>query len=281
MGKKSKKIAVLTMARNDEFFLNRWVKYYGKIFGEDNLYIYLDGIDQKPPRGAGHANVTAVPKLGIKVVDAENRRWGFMSDRAAELFKKYDLVIGTDADEFLVLDPNVEITLPEYLSQKKIKTSLSPLGLDIAENFEKEQPFNTSRPFLEQRSYALIHSRFTKSSIIAKPVRWGRGAHRIRGKNYHIDPNLFLFHFGNYDYQSVLAKMNHPDIIARNEVKHYKRNRLRIFNVVTKTKPRSERWLGIARVIQRITRNPFAWNKPKMLGFNWVIEIPKRFRKLV
>ena len=39
-----KKIAIITMARNDENFLNKWVSYYGKEFGEENLYIFLDVI---------------------------------------------------------------------------------------------------------------------------------------------------------------------------------------------------------------------------------------------
>jgi hypothetical protein len=276
-----KKIAAITMARNDEWFLNRWIAYYGKIFGEKNLFIYLDGEDQKKPSGAGMANVAAVPKLGIEVRDAEKRRLNFLSDRAAELLKKYDIVIGVDADEFLALDPKVGMGLPEYLSEKKIGASLSPLGLDFAQHLAMEKAFDDGKPFLAQRRHALIHSRFTKASIITKPVRWGRGFHRIRGRNFHIDPNLYLLHFGNYNYDAVIRKMNHPDIIARNEVKHYKRNRLRIFNVVSGAKARSfDRTVRLARIIQTIFRNPLALNKPAMLGLNWVVKIPERFKGL-
>lgn len=269
------------MARNDEFFLNRWAAYYGRIFGEKNLFIYLDGTDQAAPAGAGHANVAAVPKLGVQVVDAEKRRLDFLSDRAAELLKTYDIVIGVDADEFIVLDPRIEMTLPEYLSSRKIKSSISPLGLDFAQHLAQEQPFDESRPFLAQRRFALIHSRFTKASIIAKPVRWGRGFHRIRRHNFHIDPNLYLFHFGNYNHGAVVAKMNHPDIIARNEVRHYKRNRLRIFDAVTAARPREfDASVRTARIIQTICRNPAAWNKPKMLGLNMVVALPERFKSI-
>lgn len=278
-----KKIAVLTMARNDEWFLNHWIAYYGKIFGEENLYVYLDGLDQKIPKGAGRAHVKAVKKLGLEVVDAERQRLDFMSDRAAELFEAgYDIVIGADSDEFIVLDPKVKMTLPEYLSMKKIKTSLSPLGLDVAQHLTKDKPFDNSRQFLVQRHFALIHSRFTKPEIIAKPIRWGRGFHRVKGKNFHIDQNLYLFHFGNYNYDTLVAKMNHPDIIARKEVKHYRRNRLRVINVVSNKKAiDGDRLFKYARILQTIVRSPFAWNKPAMLGLNWVIEIPKRFKRIV
>ena len=30
------------MARNDAFFLEHWIAYYGSLLGEENLYIYLD-----------------------------------------------------------------------------------------------------------------------------------------------------------------------------------------------------------------------------------------------
>jgi hypothetical protein len=270
------------MARNDEFMLNRLVAYYGKEIGEENIYIYLDGLDQKTPSGAGKANVLAVPKMGIKLSNAERQRIDFMSDRAAELLKQYDMVLGIDADEFIVADPRTGLSLPEYLSSIEIGESLSPLGLDIGQHLTKEKPFDDSRPFLEQRRFALIHSRFTKASIITKPVRWGWGFHRIKGKNFKIDPNLYLLHMGNYNYEAVIAKMNHPDIIARGEVKHYRRNRLRIFNVVSGKKAvGGDKVFALARLIQKICRPLFAWNKPSMLKMNWVVEIPERFRKLI
>ena len=44
-----KKIAAITMVRNDDFYLKHWTRYYGAELGEENLYIYLDGKDQKLP----------------------------------------------------------------------------------------------------------------------------------------------------------------------------------------------------------------------------------------
>lgn len=278
-----KRIAIITMARNDEFFLNRWVAYYGKIFGEENLYIYLDGLDQKKPSGAGKSNVINVEKQGIKVISAEKRRLNFLSMRAADLFSNgYDLVIGVDADEFLVLDPKIEMNLAQYLSSKKISVTLSGLGLDFAQHLEQEKPFDESKPFLSQREYALIHSRFTKPSIIAKPVHWGAGFHRIRGHNFHIDKNLYLLHFGNINYDFVLNKMKSPDIIARGEIGHYIRNRIRIFMEITYKHAKSgDQVFGLARFIQTIFRPIYSLNKPAMLGINWVIKIPNRFKKIV
>lgn len=276
----SKKIAVITMARNDEFFLNRWVRYYGKQFGEENLYIYLDGLDQTAPAEAGKANVTIVEKQGIKVVDAEKRRLDFLSDRATELFSAgYDLVIGCDADEFLIVEPNLGLTLHEYLSQIKINTSVSPLGLDVGQHLHKEKPFDKSAPILPQRNYALINSRFTKTSIIAKPVRWGRGFHRVNGHNFRIDNNLYLLHLGNIDYDTLVEKFNSQDIIARNEQAHYKRARFRVIDTISgKTAIDGDKLFAKARKIQTFFRPIYAWNKPSMLGIQWIVKLPERFK---
>ena len=54
-----KKIAAVSMCRNDSFFLKRWISYYGKILGYKNLYLFIDGIDQKLPLRAKKINCFA------------------------------------------------------------------------------------------------------------------------------------------------------------------------------------------------------------------------------
>ena len=274
-----KKIAVITMARNDEFFLNRWVRYYGKQFGEENLYIYLDGLDQTAPAEAGKSNIEIIEKQGIKVIDAEKRRLDFLSDRAEELFANgYELVIGCDADEFLIVEPKLGKSLAEYLSSLKIKTSVSALGLDMGQHLHNEKSLDKSAPILPQRNYALINARFTKTSIIAKPVRWGRGFHRVNGHNFKIDKHLYLLHFGNIDYDALVEKFHSQDIIARGEQAHYKRSRFRVIDSVSAGKAvDGDKVFWKARWIQTIFRKIYAWNKPTMLKMRWIVKLPERF----
>jgi hypothetical protein len=275
-----KKICAITMARNDEFFLNRWVGYYGKILGEENLYIYLDGNDQKPPSGVGKANVFIKKKKGCHVVDAENQRLNYLSDRAKELLQKYDLVIGCDADEFLVVDPKTGKTLDEYLSQIKIKTSVSGLGLDFGQHLKFERLLDKSEPFLRQREYALLSTRYTKTAIISKPVRWGRGFHRIRKHNFHIDKNLYLLHFGNADYDALKNRFDDPDFIKTGRIGHLKKRIKVIEDISNGHCFDGDKVFGFARIIQTIFRPVYAWNKPGMLGMRWIVKIPERFKGL-
>ena len=272
----TKHIAAITMARNDTFFLSRWIEYYGREIGTENLYIYLDGTDQEIPENAGAAHITKLPHTDMSRSAGDKYRIGKMSDLANELLKKYDIVIGCDCDEFLIVDPALNTSLAQYLSDKQINTTLSGLGLDVGQHLTHEKPLDSSKPFLAQRAYALLSTRYTKPVVINRPVRWGSGFHSINGHNFHIDPNLYLLHFGAVDMEMLVAKAaaRGPDW-----VNHLKRRGNGTINDVTNRPAHGEKWLKIARVMQRIFRPIYAWDKPGMLGIKRIVKIPERFQK--
>lgn len=272
-----KKIAAITMARNDDFFLSRWIEYYGAQFGTENLYIYLDGLDQNIPENAGNAHITKLPHTDMSRSAGDKYRIEKISTLANKLLKTYDIVIGCDADEFLIVDPKINMSLHEYLSQKKINTTLSGLGLDVGQHLTQETSLDTSKPFLEQRGFALLSTRYTKPVIINRPVTWGSGFHRIKGHNFHIDKNLYLLHFGAIDMDMLIAKA-----AKRGEdwVNHLKRRGNGTINDVTHRPARGESAMRFARLIQTYIRAPYAINKPNMLGAKIVVKIPKRFKKI-
>lgn len=274
--KKMKKIAAITMSRDDEFFLSRWVAYYGKQLGTENLYILLDGVDQKKPANAGRAHVTKLPHTEMSRATGDKYRIGKLSELAHELLKSYDIVIGCDSDEFLIVDPNTKKTLTEYLSQLKIKTSVSGLGLDVGQNTKTEKPLDKTMAILEQREYALVSTRYTKPVVINRPVQWGSGFHSIKNHNFHIDKNLYLLHFGAVDMNMLVTKAKSR---GTDWVNHLHRRGNGTINAVTKLKPRSEQYMRTARIMQQIVRPIYALDKPGMLGLKRVIKIPERFIK--
>ena len=272
----TKHIAAITMARNDTFFLSRWIEYYGREIGTENLYIYLDGTDQDRPENAGAAHITKLPHTDMSRSAGDKYRIGKMSDLANKLLKKYDIVIGCDCDEFLIVDPALNTSLAKYLSNTEIHTTLSGLGLDVGQHLTHEKPLDSSKPFLAQRAYALLSTRYTKPVVINRPVRWGSGFHSINGHNFHIDPNLYLLHFGAVDMEMLVAKAasRGPDW-----VNHLKRRGNGTINDVTNRPAHGEKWLKIARVMQRLFRPIYAWDKPGMLGIKRIVKIPNRFIK--
>ena len=274
--KQSKRIAAITMARDDEFFLSRWIAYYGKNFGTENLYILLDGDDQKIPANAGKAHITKLSHVPMSRSAGDKYRINKLSQLAHDLLKKYDIVIGCDTDEFLVVDPKTKQTLSQYLSNKKIYTSLSGLGLDVGQHLRKEKTLDKNAPFLEQREYALLSTRYTKPVVINKPVVWGSGFHSIKRHNFHIDKNLYLLHFGAIDMKMLEQKAQKR---GADWLNHLKRRGNGTINLITNKKPKNEKWLNIARVLQTFCRPIYALRKPAMFGLKPVVKIPTRFKK--
>ncbi len=272
----TKKIAAITMARNDEFFLSRWVKYYGRELGIKNLYIILDGTDQEPPKNARGANIIKLPHHEMSRAAGDKYRMGKISDMATDLFKKYDIVIGCDSDEFLIVDPGAKKSLREYLSEAKYKTNVSGLGLDIGQNMRTEKTLDRKKTMLAQREYALLSTRYTKPVVLFRPARWGSGFHHVKRRNFHIDKNLYLLHFGAVDMDMLIAKAAHR---GSDWVNHLRRRGNGTINIVTNKHAHDETYIKIARVIQRICRPIYAPGKPCMLGIKWVIKIPSRFKR--
>ena len=274
---KLKKIAAITMARNDEFFLTRWIKYYGDEIGTENLYIYLDGTDQVTPKNAGAAHIKKLPHTDMPRAVGDKYRIGLMNDLARELLKSYDIVIGCDCDEFLIVDTNTNKTLAEYLSGIKIRNTVSGLGLDVGQNMNCESTLDTSAPILPQREYALLSTRYTKPVVKNAPVDWGSGFHSISGHNFHIDKNLYLLHFGAVDMQMLEQKA-----AARGDdwLNHLRRRGNGTINAVTNLPAQDEKWLRRARILQTFARPIYALDKPGMFGLKRVVKIPSRFKKL-
>lgn len=276
-----KNIKAITMVRND-IFLEKWVNYYGKELGRENLYIYFDGTDQEIPGFCEGCHTQLVEKIQGNVVEAEKQRLKFLSDRAAELFAAdADIVIGTDADEFLVVDPDLHCGLREFLSRQPKRTSYSGLGVDVMQHLPTEGTVDFSKPFISQRHHGWLYSRYTKPSAICRPVTWGSGFHRVKGHDYNIITGLYLFHFGCVDVERLIKISQDPARIKSGWGRH-QRKRQRAIEEVSRIDARkwwpTVKWV---RRMQRICRSIFAPNKPTTYGIKFVVRIPDKFDNVI
>ena len=277
----AKKICALTMVRNDECFLRKWVAYYSAQIGAANLYVYFDGEDQVVPDFCEGINVCVRERVPGQVAAADRGRIDFLSSQASELLKNYDMVIGTDVDEFLVVDSQLGVSLSEFLSRLPARVSYSGLGIDVGQHLGKESEIDESVSFLKQRHYARLSTRYSKSTVITKPVRWGSGFHRVRNTNFKIIKDLYLFHFGCVDMKRLEAKFSDKDKIATGWERHLKKRARTIYDVSQKTVKSWDSWVPKARIIQNFVRPPYAWNKPAMFNAVIIVEIPERFESIV
>lgn len=274
-------ICVISMVRNDDFFTPKWIDYYGSQFGLKNLYLVIDGYDQKLPEKHESINIIQKPHVKLSRSRGDKYRAGLISQIATDLFGRYKIVIAHDIDEFLVVDPNCNLSLSEYLQQPINRASLSALGLDVGQHIEEELPVDTSKPFLQQRSYAHVSARYTKAVVATKPLRWGSGFHRVKGKNFRIDPNLFLFHFGMLDYEMCKKKISDQELNESGWTGHFNR-RYKLFSLILNKKAvDGDSFFAKARRRQSLFRPFFAINKPGMLREKPIVKIPERFKDIV
>jgi hypothetical protein len=282
MSRALRTICALTTVRNDALFLPKWIRHYGAALGPENLLVILDGHDQALPPESGPVNVLRLPHQPLPRVPAMRRRARVMSQIAAGLFHYFDMAIVTDVDEFIVVDPRLGLDLRAYLSGlDRPPAAISALGLDVGQHLALEAPIDPARPFLDQRGYAHVSARYTKPAIATRPVTWGSGMHRVKGRNFHIDPNLFLFHFGMVDFARATGKTADPDRLATGWEGHLER-RERLFSIITNAAPRDgDAYFPHARRRQTWIRPLYALNKPGMIPGDPLVTIPERFRGLV
>lgn len=276
-----KDIKAITMVRNDRF-LEKWVAYYGAQLGKENLYVFFDGEDQEVPDFCEGVHTRLVPKMQGNVVQTERERSRFISDHAARLFSEgADMVIATDADEFLVVDPDLGLGLADFLSGLPPHNCHSGLGVDVLQDLDNEGPIDFSRPFLEQRHRGWLYSRYTKPSVITRPLIWGGGCHRVKGQNFHIAKGLYLFHFGGVDLEYLREISLDAARVANGWTRHQLK-RQRAIEKISKVKARKwEPLVKKMRTMQTLCRPIFAINKPTTFGLKYVATIPERFHKIV
>ena len=150
----------------------------------------------------------------------------------------------------------------------------------VGQKLGEEADITEDRPFLEQRHYAQLGTRYTKASVLGKPLRWGSGFHRVEGHNLHIVKDLYLFHFGYFDMKQLQERFADADRRAQGWQRHLDK-RSRTIRLVTRKKALDfDRWTHFARRFQTVCRPPYAWNKPAMAGLKLVVRIPDRFATL-
>ncbi len=278
-----KKIAVLTMVRNDEQFLKKWVEYYGKELGKEHLYVYFDGEDQQVPAFCKGVNTMLRKRAQGDVVATDRDRARFISSEAGRLMREhgYNMALGTDVDEFLIADPELGMGLAEFLSQLPDRPTYSGLGVDVGQGGPLEGAIDWHKPLLAQRSRGWLYARYTKATVITRPLVWGSGYHRVKGHNYHIVDGLYLFHLGGIDLKRLRERSSNPEDVGQGWSRHLKK-RARTVLAVSDSRPLP--WSPIVervRRIQQLFRPVFAWNKPTTFGVKYIVTIPERFLSIL
>lgn len=272
------RVCAVTMVRNGGAFLPRWIAHYRQHLGPEGVVVVLDGLDQPLP-DASDVCVLRLPHRQMSRAKGDRDRAGILSDLAAGLLRRFDRVIATDVDEFLIVDPQLGESLPEFLLARRGPV-ISALGIDVGQS-PGDAPLNPGLPLLTQRAFARLDSRYTKASVIAAPLRWGSGMHRVKGRNFHIAPGLYLFHFGMADCGVAANLLADNDRLSAGWHGHARR-RMKLFDAMVATPAvDGDLLFDTARRRQTWLRPVYALNKPGQIPRDTIIRIPDRFAALV
>ena len=153
------RIAAVTMVYQGYGTLKRWCAHYGKLVGEENLYIISHGDDPVHREIASRSNVIGIPRTGLDRFDY-NRHTAL--DSLASFLETYvDVVMRVDVDELVFVDPDLHADLASCLGSYRADAWFC-LGFNVFAKLD-EPKLDLERPYSEQRRLCVVASMYSKA----------------------------------------------------------------------------------------------------------------------
>lgn len=203
------KAAAFTLVQNDMIILELWCKYYSKNFE----YLYAHCFNTKKEyipkleefRNKYHLDYYIHP--GEQ--DSPPACNEIVKIKQQELLKKYDWVIYTNCDEFVVPSFTVDSTLTDFMNRCK-KDWAWCIGYDVIQI--DEPVLDYSKPILDQRKYWIKNPNINKVLLSKKPLNWGDGQHQT-DETHGLTPEdmgnmgLYLIHLKHADLNNTVRDL--------------------------------------------------------------------------
>ncbi|MDX1781514.1 MAG: hypothetical protein R3256_09345 [Thalassovita sp.] len=205
-------VAVVTMVRDDLFFLDIWLRYYGALFGRENLYVVNHGRGEEVAKLAEGCNIIGLPGDPHKNFDM--KRWRLLNGIVAGLKSYYKHVVVGDVDEILVIDPEKGKTLLEFLQGRRGGRVLTPLGLEVLHLIDIEADPVTDH-VLGPRRHVRVAPHYSKPCVISTGTKIARGGHYTQFPELIAPESLYLFHLKFCDFGEYSAAMNRRNAVTQ------------------------------------------------------------------
>lgn len=189
-------VCVITDAVSPEFYFKAWHSYYGKHFGDQNLFVVTYDSMVKSFSDYDLGGV-----WGCGLYDDATRP-GVISELCALLLRRYKYVIRVDTDEILIPDPRNHANLAAYMSSFD-RPYVTAYGYDVIQGLDEQQLDLTRLMLVSQRKLAYPYNALNKTCITRIPLKWAPGFHFCSA--YPEFNSLFLFHLKRADIDIQLA----------------------------------------------------------------------------
>lgn len=207
-------VAAITMVWNHPVYLAKWVDHYGKALGRENLYVISHGPDPRHRAVSEGTNYIEIPR--VINANLEVRRMAMLSSFVRALLVPHRVVIMTDVDELIAIDPAEGVGLREYLLARMAPATgpevLAPLGLHLIPEPPEAGPppqIDWSQPLLRQMPRVLPRAPYCKPCITRVPLQFAVGGHGLReARSFEIAPKLYGFHIKFADAEAMAGYLS-------------------------------------------------------------------------
>lgn len=243
-------MCAFTIVRNEPFFLHLWCSYYGREFGDNNLFILDNGTDD----GSVEEIRRLFPNINIVSVPSEKIMNWVWCTNVVKCFQRillhgYYMTVFSDSDEYLVPENGrgLKSYCEEFLASER--DYVRAQGWGIVHDPDREPALVGLVNVLSSRHNAWRAKQYDKTLIAKVPLNWAKGSHTIyvNGQKLSNDPvseDLSLLHLRDVDANVFFAHcMNYARLAGETyksksmhaasdiqQVKQYLRTRLAPWN---------------------------------------------------
>lgn len=195
---------VMTIVKNEPYFLPRWIDHYSRQFKEPQLLVFDDNsTEDMAAICARHPQVLRLPLP--KNLPFYDRQRGFMISQLMSGFNAiYAQCVYTDVDELLVADSRVAATVGDYL-EKRSENSIAALGMEVIHHTDAEAPLTAQTPLRGNRRYGWFSHDYSKPVVQRGLVTFSPGFHFTETMPTML-PDLYLLHLRFVDRDQFLAR---------------------------------------------------------------------------
>lgn len=207
---KNKK-AVFTIARNESYFLPKWIKHYKKFFDDSDIYILDHNSTDDSTKNLNVNVINITYNYAFDHHFLKNTVRNFQKN----LLEKYEVVVFSEADELIYsIDKPLNEKIDEFVDDAESKY-ITTIGYEIIHDMESEKLLSLDDSIIENRDFWYRNPVSFEKTLISKiPINWSIGFHEIYTNE--ISTNLGVKNFinkkTNTKYLVYLCHLHRIDI---------------------------------------------------------------------